>query len=46
MITSIPVKIMLSFSNYALIKNAAESRGVSINQYAHDRVMSNEGSQC
>ena len=46
-ITTIPVKLMLSFTNYALITKAANAAGVSINQFAHDRlVQTMEASQC
>jgi uncharacterized protein (DUF1778 family) len=36
----IPVSIMLNLTNYALVKNAAESAGKSINDYVHDQVIS------
>lgn len=39
-ITMIPVSIMLNLTNYALVKNAAESAGKSINDYVHDHVIS------
>ena len=44
MVKMIPVSIMLNLTNYALVKKAAESNGLTITQYAHDRVMFNEGS--
>lgn len=37
-VSMIPVSILLNLTNYALIKNAAETAGISINQYAHDRL--------
>lgn len=45
-ITLIPEKIMFSIANHALVTKAAEAAGKSINQYVHDRVVFNEGSQC
>lgn len=45
-ITKLPVSFMLDIENFALVKSAADAAGVTITQYAHDRVMSNEGSQC
>lgn len=46
-ITKLPVSFMLNISNYALVKNAASATGVSINQFAHDRlVQTMETSQC
>lgn len=44
-VTMIPVSILFSLTNYALLKAAANTAGDSINQYAHDRVMCNESSQ-
>lgn len=40
-VTMIPVSILFSLTNYALLKAAANTAGASINQYAHDRVMCN-----
>jgi len=40
----VPVKLAFSVKNFETIKTAAESAGISITQYAHDRVMLNEGS--
>lgn len=37
--TKLPVSVMLSITNYALIKNAAIAAGVPINQFAHDRLV-------
>lgn len=46
-ITKQPVSIMLSTTNYTLIKNFASAAGVSINQFAHDRlVKAMEASPC
>ena len=39
-ITTIPVKLMFSFANYALITKAAESHGASVNDYVHSRAIS------
>lgn len=45
-ITKLPVSFMLNIANYALIKKASESAGVTIHQYAHDQlVQTMEGSQ-
>jgi len=38
-ITQLPVSFMLNITNYALVKNAANSAGISINQYAHDQLV-------
>ena len=40
----VPMKLAFSAKNFEAIKTAAESAGISITQYAHDRVMFNEGS--
>lgn len=37
--TIIPVRIMFSFSSYALVKNAANAAGIPINQFVHDRLV-------
>jgi predicted nucleic acid-binding Zn ribbon protein len=38
-VTKLPVSFMLNIANYALIKKASESAGVTINQYAHDQLV-------
>lgn len=46
-ITTIPVTITFNFSNYSLVKHAAETAGISINQFSHDRlVQTMEASPC
>ncbi|WP_445177710.1 hypothetical protein [Pseudomonas sp. McL0111] len=35
----VPVKIAFSSTNFAAIKNAAESHGMSINNYIQDRLI-------
>lgn len=46
-ITMIPVNIMFNLTHFALIKNAAETAGISITQFAHDRVIETmEASPC
>lgn len=45
--TKLPVSFMLNIGSYALIKNAAETAGISITQFAHDRVIQTmEASPC
>lgn len=38
-ITMLPVSFMLNTTDHALVKNAASAVGVSINQFAHDRLV-------
>lgn len=38
-ITSLPVSFMLSITNFALVKKAANAAGVSINQFVHDQLV-------
>ena len=38
-ITMLPVTIMLSLTNFALVTKAASAAGIPINQYAHDRLV-------
>lgn len=38
-VTLISEKIMFSIANHALVTKAADTAGVSINQYVHDRVV-------
>lgn len=38
-ITMIPVKIMFSFKQHALLIKAASAAGASVNDYVHDRVV-------
>jgi hypothetical protein len=38
-ITQLPVFFMLNIANYALIKNAANAAGTSINDYAHNQLV-------
>jgi len=46
-ITMLPVFFMLNIPNFALVKNAANAAGVSIDQFAHDRLVeAMEASQC
>ncbi|MNC25260.1 hypothetical protein D3C75_733410 [compost metagenome] len=46
-ITMLPVSFMLNITNYALVKNAANTAGVSIDQFARDHlVQAMEGSPC
>jgi hypothetical protein len=37
-ITMLPVTFMLNIANFALVKNAAEATGVTVAQFAHDRL--------
>jgi hypothetical protein len=38
-ITMLPVSFMLNIANFALVTKAASAAGVSINQFAHDRLV-------
>lgn len=41
---TIPVKLRFKVTHFELIKNAAETNGVSVNEYIHDRVDQTEHS--
>lgn len=42
----VSVKLEFTTDHYRHLRKQADANGVSINQYAYKRVMSNEGSQC